>query len=172
MLSALMPTLKAEFALSNETIGWVIAAFSLTYAMGSPLMGLLIDRLGLRTGAAAVVAFWSLAGMSTGFVTSLTGLAVSRALLGLGESGGIPATSKGSATYLEPKDRALGAAMTQVGLTLGMVTAPLMTEAFAARYGWRGAFIVAGAARPPCRGAPRPPYADSDRGQYDGYDNL
>jgi ACS family hexuronate transporter-like MFS transporter len=113
VLSALMPTLRDEFHLTGEQLGIILSAFYVTYAVGSPLMGLLIDRIGLRWGASFVVGLWSLIGMGTGLATSYGHLLGFRAMLGLAESGGIPATAKGAAVYLEPKDRALGSAITQ-----------------------------------------------------------
>jgi ACS family hexuronate transporter-like MFS transporter len=144
ILSALMPTLRAEFRLTGQDLGNIVAAFSITYAFASPLMGLLIDRIGLKWGASLVVGLWSMVGIGTGFVGGFASLLIARALLGLAESGGIPATGKGSAVYLEPQDRALGSAVSQIGLTLGTIAAPLMTEFFSARYGWRSAFVAAG----------------------------
>ena len=144
VLSALMPTLRQEFRISGENLGHLLAAFYLPYAFASPLMGLLIDRIGLRWGASLVVALWSAVGIGTGFVTGFASLLVARAMLGLAESGGIPATAKGAAVYLEPRDRALGSAVSQIGLTLGTVAAPLLTEFFSVRYGWRSAFVAAG----------------------------
>lgn len=145
VLSALMPTLRQEFQIGGEDLGNLIAAFSLTYAFASPLMGLLIDRIGLRWGASAVVGLWSLVGMGTGFAGGFASLMVCRALLGFAEAGGIPATGKGAAVYLPPQDRALGSAVSQIGITLGSMAAPILTEFATARYGWRSAFVMAGA---------------------------
>jgi MFS transporter, ACS family, hexuronate transporter len=47
--------------------------------------------------------------------------------------------------YLPPEDRAAGAALSQVGLTIGSMGAPLLTEWMSALYGWRSAFLVSGA---------------------------
>jgi ACS family hexuronate transporter-like MFS transporter len=107
-------------------------------------MGLLIDRAGLRSGVSVVVGLWSLAGAGTGFAISYGHLLAFRAMLGFAESGGIPATAKGAAVYLEPQDRALGSAITQFGLTLGTMAAPILTEFFSARWGWRSAFVACG----------------------------
>ena len=144
VLSALMPTLRTEFGISGEGLGLIVAAFSLTYALASPVMGLLVDRVGLEWGASLVVGLWSAVGIGTGFAGSFGALLVCRALLGLAESGGIPVAGKGSAVYLEPHDRALGSAVSQVGLTLGTMAAPVLTEFLSARYGWRSAFVVSG----------------------------
>lgn len=145
LLAALAPEIKAEFQLSNEQYGYLIAAFSLTYTLSAPLMGLLIDRLGLNTGASLSVALWSLAGMATALATGFRGLLACRAALGLGEGGGIPGAGKANALYLEPGERALGAAFSQIGIALGSMAAPLMAVWFSLAYGWRWAFVAAGA---------------------------
>lgn len=145
ILAALAPQLMTEFGMSASGYGDVILAFSLTYALAAPLAGLMIDRVGLKVGSAIAVAFWSVAAMATGLVSSLKGLIFCRAALGIGEAGGIPATGKASAVYLVPRERALGSAVYQMGLTIGAMTAPVMAQFIARMYGWRAAFMVAGA---------------------------
>jgi len=56
-----------EFQLSNRDYGWIIAAFSITYAATAPFAGLLIDRIGLNRAISLAVAVWSAAGIATGF---------------------------------------------------------------------------------------------------------
>jgi MFS transporter, ACS family, hexuronate transporter len=145
VLAALMPTIQIEFALTREQIGSVVSAFSVVYALSSPLMGHLLDRIGLRKGAAIIVALWSAVGMATGFAGTFIALLLCRSLLGFAEAGGVPTTGKGFAMYLHPEDRATGAALSQVGLTIGSMGAPLITEWMSSLYGWRSAFIVSGA---------------------------
>ena len=145
VLSALMPTIQTEFGLSRADIGAIVSAFSIVYAISSPIMGHLLDRIGLTYGTALIVGLWSLAGMATGFAGSFLALLLSRAFLGFAEAGGVPATGKGFAMYLHPEDRATGTALNQVGLTIGSMSAPLMTEWMSSLYGWRSAFLVSGA---------------------------
>jgi len=71
VLAALAPALKLEFHLGNQGYGWVVAAFSLAYALAALPMGLLVDRLGLNRGASVAVGLWSAAGVATGFVGGL-----------------------------------------------------------------------------------------------------
>ncbi len=144
VLSALMPTIREEFSIGGAGLGALIAAFSITYALAAPLMGHLIDRFGLRYGASFVVGFWSLVTIATGSAGGFLSLMAFRALLGLAESGAIPCTGKGSAAYLEPRDRALGSAVSQIGITVGLSSAPILTEIVTARFGWRASFVVAG----------------------------
>ena len=145
ILAALAPTIQAEFHLSSRDYGLIVAAFSLAYALGAPLAGMFIDRVGLNVGSSLAVFFWSLAGLATGLTSSVRGLLFCRASLGLAEAGGIPAAAKSFALYLPPQERALGSAFSQVGLTIGGVSAPLFATWAAVHYGWRSAFVFTGA---------------------------
>lgn len=145
VLAALAPVIKQEFALDSAGYGRLLSVFSIVYAFSSPVMGYLIDRTGLKWGTAFAVTVWSMAGLLTGFAATYTGLLLCRALLGLGEAGGVPATGKAFAAYLEPKNRALGTALNQVGLTIGSSAAPLLTAWCLQLGNWRNAFIIAGA---------------------------
>ncbi len=146
VLAALAPTIQAQFHVHAREYGYLLSAFSLVYAFSSPVAGLLVDRIGLVGGTALAVGLWSLAGTATGLATSFGALLACRAALGFGEAGGIPATGKAFATYLAPKDRAMGTALNQVGLTLGASAAPLLTAWCIEHYDWRAAFVTAGLA--------------------------
>ena len=120
LLAALAPTVRGEFQLSNEQYGLVISSFAMVYAVVAPAAGWFIDRVGLNLGAGIAVALWSLAGSATAWTRSFSGLLACRTVLGAAEAAGIPATGKANATYLEPRELALGTAFNQVGITLGI----------------------------------------------------
>lgn len=145
ILSALAPEIMREFRMSAADYGDVVLTFSLCYAIAAPAAGLLIDRIGLNRGSALAISIWSLAGMCTGLTSTLAGLMLCRAALGIGEAGGIPGTGKVSALYLVPRERAFGSAISQVGITIGAVSAPLVAQFISRLYGWRIAFVVVGA---------------------------
>jgi ACS family hexuronate transporter-like MFS transporter len=145
-LATLAPLLRAEFHLSNVDYGWVLAAFSATYAVTAPFAGLLIDHIGLNRGISWAIALWSLAGITTGFARGFSGLLACRACLGLAEAGGIPAAGKAMHEYLEPEERALGNGLNQAAVFLGAILAPPIATWLAVRYQWRAAFVVTGIA--------------------------
>ena len=144
VLAALASTIQREFHLSNEGYGYVVSAFSLAYAVFAPVAGLLVDRVGLTVGLSTAVALWSVAGVATAFAGGFGSLIACRAGLGVAESAGIPATAKGFALYLKPHERAMGTALNQVGITVGMMAAPLLVAWLASAYGWRAAFVATG----------------------------
>lgn len=145
VLAALAPEIRAEFGIDNTGYGLLLSAFSITYALSAPAAGLLIDRIGLNRGMSIAVALWSMVGVGTGFVGSFGALLFLRGALGLTESGGIPGSGKAIAMYLPPRERALGTAVNQIGLSVGAAGAPLMATWLALHYGWRSAFVVTGA---------------------------
>jgi MFS transporter, ACS family, hexuronate transporter len=145
LLPALAPELRDRLSISNADYGLILAAFSITYALSAPLAGLFIDRVGLNRGISLAVGLWSLAGIATGFAGGLAGLVGCRAVLGLAQAGGVPAAGKAIAKYLRPEERALGNAVSQIGLGVGAMLAPPLGIWFARRYGWQAAFFVTGA---------------------------
>lgn len=145
LLAAVAPAVKGEFHLSNGEYGQLISVFSIVYAFTAPLAGLFIDRVGLNAGVSIAVLLWSMAGAATGLTHGFRGLLASRTLLGVAEAAGIPCFGKANAMYLEPGELALGTALNQVGISVGLTAAPLIVAALAPRYVWRSAFIVCGA---------------------------
>lgn len=142
ILAAAAPSVRAEFHLNNAEYGWVISAFSLAYALASPATGWLLDWLGVEIGIAWAVAMWSLSSFLGGVSRNFGQLLGARGMLGASESAGIPAAGKFNAGYLEPKNRAIGAAITQVGLSIAGLAAPWLV---AAMPGWRQPFFVCAA---------------------------
>jgi MFS transporter, ACS family, hexuronate transporter len=144
VLTALAPTLEAKFQLSDTQYGWVVSAFSVGYALTAPLAGVFIDRVGLNLGAVIAVAAFSLTGAATGLAAGFRGLMGIRMAFGVTAAAGIPLFGKANAIYLEPRERAFGTAINQVGLSLGGMLAPLIVAALTPRFGWQSSFVVCG----------------------------
>jgi MFS transporter, ACS family, aldohexuronate transporter len=143
-LAALAPQLRGEFHLSNAQYGLVVAVLSIAYAASALPAGMLIDRIGLNRAISLAIGVWSCAGIATGFTRGLTGLLGCRGVLGMAEAAGIPGAGKAIHRYLLPAERALGNALNQAGVSLGMILAPPVAAWIAVEYGWRQAFVITG----------------------------
>jgi ACS family hexuronate transporter-like MFS transporter len=143
-LATVAPLVRAEFHLSNAQYGLILTAFSIAYAGGAPFAGMLIDRIGLNRAISLAIGVWSCAGIFTGFTRGLAGLLGCRCVLGMSEAAGIPAAGKAIHQYLAPAERALGNALNQAGVSLGLILAPPVATWIAVTYGWRQAFMVTG----------------------------
>lgn len=143
-LATVAPVLRSELRLSNAEYGLILMAFSLAYAAGAPFAGWLIDRAGLNRAISMAVGLWSCAGVATGFTAGLSGLVGCRAVLGVAEAAGIPAAGKAIHQYLRASERAMGNAMNQAGVSLGMIVAPPIATFLAVQGSWRRAFVITG----------------------------
>jgi ACS family hexuronate transporter-like MFS transporter len=143
-LATVAPLVRAEFHLSNAQYGLILTAFSIAYAGAAPFAGMLIDGIGLNRAISLAIGVWSCAGIFTGFTRGLAGLLGCRCVLGMSEAAGIPAAGKAIHRYLLPAERALGNALNQAGVSLGLVLAPPVATWIAVTYGWRQAFVVTG----------------------------
>lgn len=143
LIAVLAPLILAEFQLKQTEFGFLISAFSFAYAGSSLLVGWFLDRVGINRGISAAVGWWSAAAIGSGLVRTLPGLTFFRAALGIGEAAGVPAVGKVNGLYLKAEERAMGAALNQVGLSLGAILAPLWIGV-AYRYSWRTPFVIVG----------------------------
>jgi MFS transporter, ACS family, hexuronate transporter len=137
--------ISTAFAIKSDVdFGWILAAFSMTYALFQVPAGYLVDRWDLRWSYAAAVAWWSLAAMAIAVVPSLGMLIVCRALLGVGESFNWPCALRVTARVLPPADRSLGNGIFNSGAAVGAVVTPFVVTNLTLLLGWRSAFLVTG----------------------------
>ncbi len=143
LLVFLAPLIIRDLHLNQTRFGLLISAFSIAYAASSLVTGWFLDKAGINRAIAVAVGWWSIAATCTGLTRGLGSLGICRAALGVGESAGVPAVGKLNGIYLQPEERALGAAANQIGLSLGAIIAPLWIGT-ALVYGWRLPFVVTG----------------------------
>jgi ACS family hexuronate transporter-like MFS transporter len=145
VLAVLKTNLQQQFGWSEIDYGNLVFAFQTAYALGLLMVGRLIDRLGTRLGYALTIAFWSLASMAHGLMTSLDGFLTARFVLGFSESGVFPASLKAVAEWFPKKERALATGIFNAGTNVGAALTPLIVPWIFARWGWRGCFFAVGA---------------------------
>jgi ACS family hexuronate transporter-like MFS transporter len=133
----------AQLHFNQTAFGFLLSAFSIAYAASSLFAGWFLDRVGVNRGMSAGVAWWSASALATGLVRGFGGLLGCRVALGIGESPAVPAAGKVNGLYLKPEERALGAAVNQIGISLGLALAPLWIGV-ALAWNWRLPFVLSG----------------------------
>jgi len=144
VLNILAPTIIQDTGLTNQDFAAATSFFFLTYTLGNPVWGTVIDYIGLRKGMLLAVAVWTAASMSHSLMGSFVGFAVARAVLGIGEGGTFPGGLRTAVETLPPAKRARGIALSFSGGTIGAVMMPLLLGPLAISYGWRTAFVFTG----------------------------
>jgi len=146
ILSLLKPILDDQLHWTNEQYGRVNAAFQASYAIGLLLFGPFVDRFGTKIGYAVSITAWSLAALGHGFVGSVNGFFRARVALGVSEGGNFPSAIKAVALWFPQRERALATTLFNSGANVGAVLAPAIVPFIAATWGFRSAFVFAGAA--------------------------
>lgn len=137
--------IMAEFHLSKESFGEVIAAFRYAYGIVQIAGGWLVDARGSRVIYPLAVGLWSLAGVLTAFATSVRMLMGFRFALGIGEAFNWPSALQVTKRLVPAKDRPLANGIFNSGAAAGAMLAPLIVTGLSLRFGWRAAFVVTGA---------------------------
>ena len=145
LMGILAPVLESEIGWSEQEYGYIIASFQLAYAVGTLLMGYIIDKIGTKWGFALAVSFWSLASMVHAAARSWIGFALARIGLGLTEAGNFPAAIKTVAEWFPKKERAFATGLFNGGSNVGAILAPLLIPLIIAQFGsWKWVFILSG----------------------------
>jgi ACS family hexuronate transporter-like MFS transporter len=145
VLTILSPTIIRDTGLTNQNFTDAASFFFLTYTLGNPLWGSVLDFVGLRVGMLLAVAVWTGASASHAFMGSFLGFAAARAVLGIGEGATFPGGLRTAVESLPASLRARAIALSFSGGTIGAVMMPLLLGPLAIKYGWRAAFIATAA---------------------------
>jgi ACS family hexuronate transporter-like MFS transporter len=144
ILGILAPTLQKEIGWSEAEYGLIVTAFQTAYALGLIGIGRFIDLVGTRLGYSLTLAWWSLATVAHGFVSTVFGFGAARFLLGIGEAGNFPAAVKTVAEWFPKRERAFATAVFNCGSNVGAIIVPLLVPWITLRFGWRWSFIGLG----------------------------
>src|ERR1051326_2795299 len=142
VLTILSPTIIRDTGLTNPNFTHAASFFFLTYTLGNPVWGSVLDFVGLRAGMLIGVAIWTGASASHAFMGSFLGFAACRAVLGLGEGVTFPGGLRTAVESLPANLRARAIALSFSGGTIGAVMMPLLLGPLAIKYGWRAAFMA------------------------------
>jgi MFS transporter, ACS family, hexuronate transporter len=144
-LSVVAPVLTRELSISQVEYGYILQWFLVAYTVMYVVSGVLVDRWGTRFSLAVFVAWWSAANALHMFARSAFQLAAFRFLLGVGEPGNYMAAGRAASEWYPPKERAFINGLVNAGSAIGAVIATPLVAWITVRYGWRVAFVAAGA---------------------------
>jgi ACS family glucarate transporter-like MFS transporter len=154
-LSIAGQSIQHEMGFSTETMGWLLSAFLLGYALLQIPGGWLADRFGAREVLFAAVLWWSAFTMLTAIAPNLPlarwftvawSFAIIRFLVGVGEASSQPAINKIVAAWSGSGERGFGTSFSIAGIGVSGAATPVLIAWIMQRWGWRSSFYVAGAA--------------------------
>jgi len=93
-LGIMAPFLQDEIGWTEKQYGNINSAFMIGYALCFLIMGVIVDRIGTKSGYAISVGLWSVAQAATALAGSWIGFALARLGLSVGQSGNFPVANK------------------------------------------------------------------------------
>ncbi len=145
VLPAVLTPLKADLRLSDSALGALSVAFMLGYFLTAPFFGYLGDRLPRQALIAAGVLVWSVGTVCSGWAPGFVSLLLFRILVGLGEASYGSISPGWIADLYPPATRNLRISIFYMAIPVGSALGYMIGSAMAVHFGWRSAFLWAGA---------------------------
>jgi ACS family D-galactonate transporter-like MFS transporter len=145
-LSVSYQALNREFGLSPIAFGYLLSAYSWTYALCQIPSGALLDRFGLRLVGRASTLLWSLASFLSAFSRGARSFFASRLVLGIGEAPTFPANAKAISAWFPENERGLATACFDAAAKFASAIGVPIMGVLLFHLGWRWTFAATGVA--------------------------
>src|SRR5688500_17847350 len=142
-LSVLKTTLQSALGWDDVDYGTITTAFTFAYAMFPSVIGIFIDKCGVKKALAVALILWSLAAAAHGLVATVLGFAIMRFILGFAEAANFPASIKAVGMWFPQKERALATGIFNSGTSIGVIVSGGIVW-IATYWGWQMAFVSIG----------------------------
>ncbi len=145
IISIIGQAMKVDLRLSDTQFGLLSGtAFAALYAFGGMPIARLAERLNRVNIITVALLVWSGLTALCGLAGNFTQLLVSRAGVGIAESGCTPPAHSLISDYFEPARRTSALSVYSSGISVGYVVAALAGGYVAQNYGWRAACAIVG----------------------------
>jgi ACS family hexuronate transporter-like MFS transporter len=142
-LSIAAPTVIQNLHITTQQYGWITSAFQ-GGIMLQPVVGYVIDILGVKSGFALFAFLWSVICMAHGLAGNWQILAALRGLLGFAEGAFSPGGLKVVSEWFPAKERGLAGGLYNIGPSLGSMLAPPLVAWAILNYSWQASFVIVG----------------------------
>ncbi|WP_294253286.1 MFS transporter [uncultured Sphingomonas sp.] len=142
-LAVAAPSFMVDLHIDEQQYSYITAAFQ-GGIMLQPVVGYILDVVGLRSGMALFAAGWGLLSMAHGLAFSWQWLFALRGMLGFAEgtshTGGLKVVSE----WFPARERGFAGGIYNLGASAGAALAAPLVAGSIALWNWRAAFVVTG----------------------------
>lgn len=146
ILGFAIPSMIAEWQVSRGDFAPALALGYVGMTIGTPIGGLLGDRIGRKATLILCVILFGLATAVIGLAQSPSEVSVYRFIGGLGLGGALPAATTLIAEFTPQRRRSLSVLLGLVCIPVGGMIGGLLAAELLPQYGWRMLFFVSGIA--------------------------
>lgn len=141
IMTFVLGSMKAEFALSTAQTGLLASASFLGMLLGAAIAGLLADKFGRKPVFQVSMIFWGVGSLLCAFAPDVTWLMLFRILLGFGMGMEFPIGLSMVSEIVPAKSRGKYVAILEGFWPIGFIAAGIAAYVLLPLVGWRGIFI-------------------------------
>ena len=141
-ISVSQQALHDAFGVTTITFGYLLSAYSWTYAALQLPSGVVLDRFGVRKVGLISTFLWSVASFCSAAASSVGAFFVARLLLGIGEAPTFPGNSKAVGYWFPDRERSLATAFFDSAAKLGPAIGVPFVGLLLLHFGWRWSFAT------------------------------
>ena len=146
ILGFAIPSMIAEWEVARADFAPALALGYVGMTIGTPIGGILGDRIGRKAALILAVILFGLATAAIAFAQSPSEVSLYRFIGGLGLGGALPAATTLIAEFTPQRRRSLSVLLGLVCIPIGGMIGGLLAAELLPHYGWRMLFIVSGIA--------------------------
>jgi MFS transporter, ACS family, D-galactonate transporter len=143
-VSVSQDALHAAFGINTVQFGYLLSAYSWSYALMQIPSGFLLDRFGVRKIGRISTLLWSAACFCSAGAVGIRSFFASRLLLGVGEAPTFPGCSKAVGYWFPRSERSLATAYFDAAGKFGAALGVPLIGLLLLHYGWRWSFAATG----------------------------
>lgn len=142
VLIGFLPILQAEFGLTATESGMIVAAFTATYVVVSPILGWVSSKLGYRASLATAMGLCAISALMAVFAPTVGLLTASRVVSAMGSAFYTPTAA--ALAISEAGDSGRGRALSAIfaGASIAQILGIPVGAILATLFGWRAAFMM------------------------------
>ncbi|WP_078856604.1 MFS transporter [Streptomyces sp. NBRC 109706] len=142
VIAGLLPELAADLQITTGTAGQLITVFALTFALGAPVMAVVLDPYPRRRVILTALAVFMLANLGAAIAPTFSSLIALRAVAGLAAAV-VSSTAFAVAAQGAPSDRqGRYLSVVTAGLTVALFTGVPVGAWIGGLFGWRSTFVL------------------------------
>ncbi|WP_272538429.1 MFS transporter [Providencia sp. SKLX074055] len=141
MLSAIMFPLANAFNVQALQISWLISAYAFSYALAAPVVGFFSDKMDKRKMLLVAMLFISIDSIAITFAPNLLIALILRFFGGVASAALVPITFAFISDVIDENKQAIAMGYVMLGMTLGIITGPILAGVMTQYFSWRMPFI-------------------------------
>lgn len=141
MLSAIMFPLANAFNVQALQISWLISAYAFSYALAAPVVGFFSDKMDKRKMLLVAMLFISIDSIAITFAPNLLIALILRVFGGVASAALVPITFAFISDVIDENEQAIAMGYVMLGMTLGIITGPILAGVMTQYFSWRMPFI-------------------------------